>query len=107
MEKEKQEVLIEDIVAYLYLYLPIIIFLLTWIRPVFAYPVCGILLFCGIPVFGHRRTVAITFHEKVKFENISFKPRQGGENSINLKKIIKIGWNALGDFYRLRKYIDK
>ena len=40
MEKEKQEVLIEDIVAYLYLYLPIIIFLLTWIRPVFAYPVC-------------------------------------------------------------------
>ena len=28
MEKEKQEVLIEDIVAYLYLYLPIIIFYL-------------------------------------------------------------------------------
>ena len=52
-------------------------------------------------------TYFVYFHEKVKFENISFKPRQGGENSINLKKIIKIGWNALGDFYRLRKYIDK
>ena len=64
MEKEKQEVLIEDIVAYLYLYLPIIIFLLTWIRPVFAYPVCGILLFCGISVFGHRRTVAITIDKR-------------------------------------------
>ena len=32
MEKEKQEVLIEDIVAYLYLYLPIIIFF-TYVDP--------------------------------------------------------------------------
>lgn len=43
------------------------------------------------------------YREKVKFIEITFKPRQAGTNSINLKRITKIGWNALGDFYRLKK----
>lgn len=43
------------------------------------------------------------YREKVKFIEITFKPRQAGTNSINLKRIAKIGWNALGDFYRLKK----
>lgn len=47
------------------------------------------------------------FHEKIKFIEITFKPRQGGVNSINVKKIIKIGWNAVGDFIKLKKNIDK
>lgn len=42
-------------------------------------------------------------NEKVKFIPISFKPRQGGVNSINIPKIIKIGWKALGDFRELKK----
>lgn len=42
-------------------------------------------------------------HEKVLFQNISFKTRQGGKNSINITKIVKIGWQALGDFRRLKK----
>lgn len=46
------------------------------------------------------------FKEKVKFVDITFKPRQGGTNSINVKKIVKIGWKALGDFYLLRKHIN-
>lgn len=46
------------------------------------------------------------FREKIKFIEISFKPRQGGVNSINIKKIIKIGWKALGDFRYLKKHID-
>ena len=46
------------------------------------------------------------FHEKVKFIKISFKPRQGGRNSINLKRIIKIGWQAMSDFQKLRKSIS-
>ena len=46
------------------------------------------------------------FNEKVKFVEISFKPRQGGKNSINFKRIIKIGWKALGDFIKLRKCIN-
>jgi len=43
------------------------------------------------------------YHEKVEFREITFKPRQGGVNSINIKKIIGIGWKALGDFHRLKK----
>lgn len=48
-------------------------------------------------------TFFVYFNEKVRFIDITFKPRQGGKNSINIKKIIKIGWNAIGDFYRLKK----
>ena len=46
------------------------------------------------------------FHEKVKFIEISFKPRQGGTNSINFKKIVKIGWKAVKDFRYLKKHIN-
>lgn len=44
--------------------------------------------------------------EKMKFIPITFKPRQGGVNSINIKKIAKIGWKAVGDFINLKKTID-
>ena len=47
------------------------------------------------------------FNEKIKFIDISFKPRQGGVNSINLKKIIRIGWKAVKDFRLLRKEINQ
>lgn len=47
------------------------------------------------------------YNEKLKFVEISFKPRQGGVNSINFKKIIKIGWKALGDFWTLKKGMKK
>lgn len=43
------------------------------------------------------------YQEKIKFEEISFQPRQGGKNSINIMKIVKIGWKALGDFWRFKK----
>lgn len=46
------------------------------------------------------------FHEKVRFVEISFKPRQGGTNSINFKKIVKIGWKAVKDFRYLKKHIN-
>lgn len=51
-------------------------------------------------------TYFVYHNEKVKFIPISFKPRQGGVNSINPKKIIKIGWKAVGDFRKLKKDID-
>ena len=41
--------------------------------------------------------------EKYTFKEITFKPRQGGVNSINIKKIVKIGWKALSDFRHFRK----
>lgn len=43
------------------------------------------------------------YHEKMTFKTISFSPRQGGVNSINLKKIFNIGIKALKDFKRLKK----
>ena len=41
----------------------------------------------------------------VLFLPITFLPRQGGVNSINIKKIFKIGMKALQDFYYLNKKI--
>lgn len=52
-------------------------------------------------------TYSVYHKEKVLFLPITFKPRQGGKNSINIKKIVKIGWKALGDFYKLKREIDK
>lgn len=52
-------------------------------------------------------TYFVYFHDKVRFIDITFKPRQGGRNSINFKRIFKIGWNALGDFRRLKKDMKK
>lgn len=47
------------------------------------------------------------FEEKICFEEISFKPRQGGENSINYLKIIRIGCKALKDFSKYSKECKK
>ena len=44
---------------------------------------------------------------KVKFLPITFRPRQGGVNSINMKKIIKIGQKALKDFAGINKIIKE
>lgn len=40
---------------------------------------------------------------KVEFKKITFRPRQGGVNSINIKKIIKIGIQAVKDFRQIKK----
>ncbi len=42
---------------------------------------------------------------KVKFLPITFRPRQGGVNSINLKKIMKIGQKAVKDFIEINRII--
>lgn len=42
---------------------------------------------------------------KVKYFPITFRPRQGGVNSINLKRIFKIGVQALKDFRVIAKAI--
>jgi len=43
------------------------------------------------------------YNEKLLFKEISFKPRTTGKNSINIPKIVKIGWKALGDFNKFKK----
>ena len=45
--------------------------------------------------------IAVKWKYKIKFYEITFKPRQGGVNSINMKRIFKIGWKALGDFRKI------
>lgn len=48
-------------------------------------------------------TYFVYYKEKYSFRMVSFKPRRGGTNSVNIPKIIKIGWKALGEFGKLRK----
>ena len=45
--------------------------------------------------------IAVKWHYKIKFYKITFKPRQGGVNSINMKRIFKIGCKALCDFWKI------
>lgn len=50
-------------------------------------------------------SVMLKKYEKVKFIPITFKNRQGGVNSINIPKIMKIGMKAIEDFIDLSKKI--
>lgn len=43
---------------------------------------------------------------RVKYISITFKPRQGGVNSINLRKIFKIGVQAIKDFKEINKTLE-
>ncbi len=53
-------------------------------------------------------TVIFTKHKcKIKYIPITFRPRQGGVNSINMKRIFGIGRTALRDFLKLNKIIEK
>jgi glycosyltransferase involved in cell wall biosynthesis len=51
--------------------------------------------------------IAVKWHYKIKFYEITFRPRQGGVNSINMKRIFKIGWKALGDFWKINANLKK
>lgn len=46
-------------------------------------------------------------NENIDFRPITFRPRQGGTNSINLKKISKIGKQAVKDFRHIRRGLKK
>ena len=50
--------------------------------------------------------IAIKQKETFQWFPITFKPRQGGENSINMKRIFKIGQKALGDFRSINKRLN-
>lgn len=49
--------------------------------------------------------ICAKYNLRVKFLPITFRPRQGGTNSINLRRIFSIGWEVLWDFIRLSKKI--
>lgn len=47
-------------------------------------------------------TYFVYYKNRVTFREISFKPREKGTNSINIKKIFKIGMKAVKDFKKLK-----
>ena len=47
------------------------------------------------------------YKESMTFREITFKSRQAGTNSISVKKIIKIGINAISDFISFKKTMKK
>ena len=51
--------------------------------------------------------IAKKWKYNIKFYPITFKPRQGGINSINFKRIMKIGYRALKDFRHINKNTEK
>ena len=50
--------------------------------------------------------IAVKWKYNIGWYRITFKPRQGGINSINMKRIFKIGWKALGDFRKINQAIN-
>lgn len=51
--------------------------------------------------------IAVKWNYKIGWYPITFKPRQGGVNSINMKRIFKIGVKALSDFRTINKSLKK
>lgn len=47
--------------------------------------------------------IATKWNYRIGWREITFRPRQGGVNSINMKRIIRIGWQALKDFRQLNR----
>ncbi|MBQ7191820.1 MAG: glycosyltransferase family 2 protein [Paludibacteraceae bacterium] len=50
--------------------------------------------------------IAVKKKEKIEWYPITFRPRQGGVNSINLRRIFKIGCKALGDFRKINNNLQ-
>lgn len=47
--------------------------------------------------------IAVRWHYNIGWYPITFRPRQGGVNSINMKRIFKIGVTAVSDFQTINK----
>lgn len=58
IENKELTISLDDILAYSYLYVPILVFLLGWIRPYLAYPACTLLLLCTFSGL-HKKQIII------------------------------------------------
>ena len=43
------------------------------------------------------------YNDRIYYIEITFQPRQGGKNFMNPRRILKIGWQSIKNFYQLRK----
>ena len=50
--------------------------------------------------------IAVRWNYNIGWYPITFRPRQGGVNSINMKRIFKIGRNALADFRHINNQLE-
>ena len=51
--------------------------------------------------------IAVKQKRSVGWYPITFRPRQGGVNSINMKRITRIGWKALHDFRIINSMVNE
>ncbi|MCF0214170.1 MAG: glycosyltransferase family 2 protein [Muribaculaceae bacterium] len=51
--------------------------------------------------------IAARWNYAIRWQYITFRPRQGGVNSINLRRIFRIGCQALADFRTINKRLKK
>lgn len=51
--------------------------------------------------------IAVKKNERCKWYPITFRPRQGGTNSINMKRIFKIGFKSLHEFKTINRNLKK
>ncbi len=47
------------------------------------------------------------FHERVKYIDITFRPRRNGVGSIDGRKIVRTGWKAMADFRRIAQKVRR
>lgn len=51
--------------------------------------------------------IAAKMKRRILYRQIRFRPRAGGVNSINRKKILKVGMDAMREFPKLNRQIDR
>lgn len=70
-------------------------------------PILGVIphdyFLCNVAISA----IAVKWHERCMWYPITFRPRQGGVNSINMKRILKIGLKAFGDFWLINNNLYK
>lgn len=47
------------------------------------------------------------YKEKVVYCNVTFQPRQGGKNYMNIRRIFQIGWKSIRNFRDIQKNMKK
>ena len=52
-------------------------------------------------------TFGVYYQEPITFRDITFQPRRGGTNSLNARRIVRMGLKALKDFRKIKKDISK
>ena len=51
--------------------------------------------------------IAVRWNYAIRWQPITFLPRQGGVNSINLRRIFRLGWKALADFRTINSRLKR